>query len=132
MQTPEAFIEAYAAAWQLPPDGKKIAELYHAPCLTLRGDGSFVALQTQAEVAQYFQSVADSYAKLGIEQASFKDFASQMMGSRGALATVTWVGRKADGTLVNEWRVSYSLVEFEGRWLIALATTHLAASRPAE
>jgi hypothetical protein len=46
MQTPEAFIEAYAAAWQLPADGKKIAEPYHAPCLTLRGDGSFVALQT--------------------------------------------------------------------------------------
>ena len=125
MQTPEAFIEAYAAAWQLPPDGKKIAEHYNAPCLTLRGDGSFVALQTQADVVQYFQSVADTYEKLGIVQASSKDFTSQMMGSRGALATVTWVGRKADGALVNEWRVSYSLVEFEGRWRIVLTTTHI-------
>jgi len=125
MQTPEAFIEAYAAAWQLPPDGKKIAELYHAPCLTLRGDGSFVALQTRADVIQFFQSVAETYEKLGIVEPSFKDFTSQTMGSRGALATVTWVGRKADGTLVREWRVSYNLIDFEGRRRIVLATTHI-------
>jgi hypothetical protein len=70
-------------------------------------------------------SLTASYVKLGIGQASFKDFASDMMGSRGALPTVTWVGRKADGTLVREWRVSYNLIDFEGRWRIVLATTHI-------
>jgi hypothetical protein len=126
VQSPEAFIETYASAWKLPPDGEKIAEFYNAPCLTLRGDGSFLALQTRSEVRQYFQSIAETYERRGIAQPSFKDLTSHRIGSRSALATVTWIGRKADGTFVDEWCVSYSLIEFEGLWRIVLATTHLA------
>src|SRR5262249_39429679 len=126
MQSPEAFIEDYTSAWRLPVDGEKIAEFYNAPCLTLRGDGSFVALQTQSEVIHYFQSIAETYERSGIAQPSFKDLTSHRIGSRSALVTETWIGRRTDGSIVNEWRVSYSLIEFEGRWRIVLATTHLA------
>jgi hypothetical protein len=65
-------------------------------------DRLFVAFQTRSEVRNYFQSIADTYERSGIAQPCFKDLPSHRIGSRSALATVTLVGRKADGTLVNE------------------------------
>ena len=53
MQEIAAFFESYRARWEATRDGKVIAQFYHAPCLTLRGDGSFVCLHTADEIVRY-------------------------------------------------------------------------------
>ncbi len=73
MNTFEAFFESYRSDWEAARDGNRIAEFYHAPCLTLRADGSFASLQTKDEVARFFQTVADTLYKQGIEQWASKD-----------------------------------------------------------
>jgi hypothetical protein len=45
------FLAGYDAAFQTF-EGPKIAPFYHAPCVTVRGDGSVHALQTQSEIKQ--------------------------------------------------------------------------------
>lgn len=48
-------------------DGPRIAALYHAPCVTVRTDGSIHCLQSPADIAGFFQAVAEAYYRDGIE-----------------------------------------------------------------
>jgi hypothetical protein len=68
MHDVKAFFESYREIWERTRDGRQIAEFYHAPTLSLRGDGSFVCLQTADEIVQFFQSAADNYHKQGWER----------------------------------------------------------------
>jgi hypothetical protein len=46
-------------------DGTRIAKLYHAPCVTMRGEGSIHFFQSQEDLTRFFQGVADPYRKDG-------------------------------------------------------------------
>jgi hypothetical protein len=122
-----AFFERYRARWEATRDGKVIAEFYHAPCSTLRADGSFVVLQTAMDIASFFQTAADNYHRQGCERWSIKDFFATPLGARGAVVTVNWQPAKADGTLLRDWRTSYNLIRFGRDWKIVLATMHIDA-----
>jgi hypothetical protein len=121
----EAFFESYRSDWQETRDGNRIAEFYHAPCLTLRADGSFASLQTKDEVVRFFQTVADTLYKQGIEQWASKDLTTETLGSRSAIVTMTWLALNSEGSLLRQWRQSYNLVRFGQDWKIVLSTFHL-------
>lgn len=118
------FFESYQSIWVATRDGRQIANFYHAPCLSLRGDGTFVCFNTAEEVAEFFQSAADVYHRQGWERIAFKDLSSELLGSRSAFATTTWQACKADDTLAKEWRQSYNLCRFGETWKIILSTFH--------
>jgi ketosteroid isomerase-like protein len=121
-----AFLQQYAAAFDTL-DGDRIAPLYHLPTLTLRGDGSIHCLQSRADLAKFFQMVADLYDREGASPPGmFKDLQVHAMGSRSALATVVWVLRRADGSTIREWRQSYNLVRGAAGWQILVSTFHVA------
>jgi hypothetical protein len=120
----ERFFEAYRNTGE---SNKSLAPYYHAPCLTLRGDGSFVSLQSVDDVARFFQTLADTFDSQGLVKFPYKDFSAESLGPRSAFVTMTWEALKADGTLGREWRQSYNLVRFGEKWEIVLSTIHVGA-----
>ncbi len=106
-------------------DGNRIAAFYCAPTLTMRGDGSIHCLQSREELARFFQNVADSYYRDGWRGGDFRNLQVTPIGARSALATMDWEMRRADGSLIREWRQSYNLVRIAGGWQILVSTFHV-------
>jgi hypothetical protein len=101
----ERYNEAFASI-----DGKRIAVLYHAPTLTMRADGSIHCLQTQDELARFFQGVAETYRDEGYRKGRFKNLQIVPLGGRSALATMDWELQRSDGSVIRAWRQSYNVV----------------------
>jgi ketosteroid isomerase-like protein len=118
------FLKQYTAAFEAI-DGSRIAALYYMPTLTMRGDGSIHCLQSLEELARFFQGVADSYYQEGYRGGSFENLLVTPIGGRSALATLNWQMRRADGSLIREWRQSYNLVRIAGGWQILVSTFHV-------
>jgi len=125
LDTAKGFFETYQSVWIATRDGKQIAKFYHAPCLSLRGDGTFVCFNANDEIARFFQTVADTYHRQGWVRIAFRELAAEALGSRSIFATMTWQAFKADGSLAKEWRQSYNLCRFGETWAIVLATFHV-------
>lgn len=112
--------------WETTRDGGKIADFYGTPCGVLRGNGAFVCLQTQDDVARFFQSAIDGFCRDGYVRLRHRDFSVQALGRRAALVTLTWqFFRKQEGAAV-EIKQSYSMVHLDNAWKIVLSVIHLA------
>jgi hypothetical protein len=118
------FLAAYDEAFQTF-EGARIAPFYHAPCVTVRGDGSIHSFQTRPEIESFFGGVAQKYRSDGLHGGTFYDLEVIPIGSRSLLATVTWEQWRADRSVLRKWRQSYNLIKTEGGWQILAATFHL-------
>ena len=118
------FFENYAKAFD-SIDGNRIAALYYVPTVTMRGDGSIHCLQSRDDLARFFQGVADTYYRDGYRSGSFTNLQVVPIGGRSALATMDWELRRADGSVIREWRQSYNVVRVSDGWQILLSTFHV-------
>jgi hypothetical protein len=66
------FLELYGREFD-SVDGARIARLYHAPCIAMRGDGSIHSFQSVDELTRFFQGVADTYRKDGYRSSRFSN-----------------------------------------------------------
>jgi hypothetical protein len=107
-------------------DGAAIAKLYHAPCVTVRGDGSVICLQTREELQAFFQKVADGYYREGFRSGPFANLEVVAIGTRSALASLDWEMLREDKTVIRRWRQSYNLLRVESEWKILASTFHQA------
>jgi len=119
------FFQDYASAFE-SFDGNRIASFYHAPCLTMRADGSIHCLQTQEDVRRFFQNVANTYHAEGYRSGRLLDFEVVPIGARSALATMSWETLREDGSVVRRWRQSYNTARVGGQWKVLVSTIHLA------
>jgi hypothetical protein len=119
------FLELYGREFD-SADGTRIAKLYHAPCVTMRGDGSIHSFQSREELTRFFQGVADTYRKDGYRTSRFSNMEVVPIGARSALATVDWELLRADDSVIRKWRQSYNLVREGTGWQILVSTFHLA------
>jgi hypothetical protein len=119
-----AFLEEYMRAFD-SMNGGGIAALYHAPCVTMRGDGSIHCLQSREELTRFFQGVADTYHRDGYRSSRFSNLGVTPIGGRSALATVDWELLREDGSVLRQWRQSYNLVRVDGAWQILVSTFHV-------
>ena len=120
-----AFFDKYNDAFA-SLDGKAIAACYHAPMLTMRGDGSIHCLASKEEVATFFQGVVDGYAKEGGGRPSgLSDLEVTGLGGKSVLATMQWDMLNADGSVIRSWRQSYNLVRVSKEWRILVSTFHV-------
>lgn len=117
------FFDDYNRTFQTA-DGAAIATFYHAPCLTMRGDGSIHCFQSRDEIAAFFQAVAEGYNREG-NGGDFQNLVVQPIGGRSVLSTMDWRLMRADKSLVRQWRQSYNLIRVDGRWQIFVATFHV-------
>jgi hypothetical protein len=117
------FFETYANTFA-SIDGAAIAKLYHAPCVTVRGDGSVLCLQTRDEVQAFFQKVADGYSREGFRGGPFANLHVAPIGTRSVLATLDWEMLREDKTVIRRWRQSYNLLRVGTEWRILASTFH--------
>ena len=82
-KTLEKFFSDYNVAFRTI-DGRRIAPFYHAPCMTLRGDGSFLLLESPPEIEKFFQNVAETYKREGYSDGAFADLDATPIGGRTA------------------------------------------------
>ncbi len=122
-----AFMQQYTETFDTRR-GPLIAELYHVPCVTMRADGSTHCFTSRAEIAQFFDSVAASYAAEGAQSGRFKDFSVIPMGGRSMLTTVDWEMVGAAGRVIRQWRQSYNLIRTAIGWQIFVSTIHTPES----
>ena len=120
-----SFIEMYGRAFD-SADGACIAKLYHAPCVTMRGDGSIHSFQSHEELTRFFQGIADTYGKDGYRISRFSNLEVVPIGVRSALVTLDWELLRADDSVIRKWRQSYNLVRAGTGWQILVSTFHLA------
>lgn len=121
----QRFLTAYNEGFETF-DATKIAPFYHVPCITVRGDGSIHSFQSRSDIEKFFQGVAEKYAKDGYRGGSFYDLEVLPIGSRSALATLTWEQLREDKSILRKWRHSYNLIRVENGWQILASTFHLA------
>ena len=118
------FFQAYNQAFATI-DGRRIAAFYHAPCVTVRVDGSIHCLQRDADLRQFFQEAVDVYRLEGYEKSHFLKLETASIGSRSILATMDWELMRSDDSLIHSWRQSYNLVRIGEEWKILLSTFHI-------
>jgi len=117
--------QRYQDEWVSTLSGDRVAEFFTVPCAALRGDGSFVGLQTRMEVVGFLQHAIESYLRRGFDRWSQRMVSVQELGARAALAVMDWEAWKPDGTPAAAWRQSYHLIQLPDGWKIALTTVHL-------
>jgi hypothetical protein len=105
-------------------DSATIAEMYHIPCLTVRGDGSTHEFSQLSQVQDFMGSVAKTYFDEGNRACSFDELAVIPIGGECALATLKWTLRTDGGTPIQEWRQTYNLIRTQQGWKFLLSTFH--------
>lgn len=120
-----SFFDGFVAAFG-SFDGDRIAGRYQPPYLALHVDGSRQVFADQAEVGRYFQRVVDDYHGKGCRSCRYGDLDAFAIGSRSALATVTWDLLREDGSVIGSWRESYGLTRTDGGWRIFSSVDHAA------
>ena len=117
------FLESYADAFNRV-DGAGIAEMYHLPCLTVRGDGSIHEFCDLGQVRGFMTSVAKTYYEEGNRACSFDDLSVVPIGGECVLATLKWTLRDEEGAPIREWWQSYNLIRTKDGWRFLLSTFH--------
>ena len=103
----------------------QVADLFAAPGVALRGDGSLAALTTRDDVVRYYQAALDRYRRGGCRSCRWSRLSVLPMGRRGVLAAVTWDLLRDDGAALVRWRQSCCLSRSRGDGLKAFASaTH--------
>lgn len=104
-------------------DGQRIAERYLAPYLAQHAEGGEV-FASRAETSAYFQKVLDDYHARGCRSCRYTDLKVVPMGSRCALASVSWELLDGERQSLGGWRESYNLALVGERLLIFASTDH--------
>ena len=118
------FFDSFVAAFQ-SFEGTRIATLYLVPSVALQADGSLGCLNSQADVARYFQAVVDGYRAQGCRACRYRDLEVTAIGARSALATVTWDLLRNEDEVLKSWRESYNLHRTDaGPWRIFASADH--------
>lgn len=105
-------------------DRDAIAETYHLPCLTVRGDGSIHEFHEVGQVRDFMGSVAKTYYDEGNRASSFDELTVVPIGGECALATLKWTLRDEGGIPIRGWHQSYNLIRTQAGWRFLLSTFH--------
>ena len=117
------FFDRFVAAFR-EFDGERIAQRYVAPYQAMHTDGSIRSFAEQREIGAYFQRVVDEYHAQGCRSCRYLDLELLPLGSRGALATVTWQLLDGQGGVLRSWRESYGLSRAEVGLRIFVSVDH--------
>jgi hypothetical protein len=102
------FVAAFAT---FDPD--VVADLFATPGVTLRADGSLVALTTREDVIRYYRAALEGYHRNGCRSCRWTVLEVTPTGTRSMLASVAWDLVHEDGSTMVSWKQSYHLRESE-------------------
>lgn len=106
--------------------GRVISRRYSEPYLSVSASGDSQVFSETSAVAEYFQTVLDNYFAQGVRSCRYKALEVTLIGTGGALASVTWEMLRDNGTVQSSWRESYNLSRASGEFRIQVSTDHSA------
>lgn len=121
------FLDTYIRAFS-PGSGRRIADLFHTPCLLVRGDQTVHALTSDGQVEAFFQPVAETLWSAGTVTWAVGDVSIEAVGGRNAHVLLTWTPLRADGSAIRSWRQAYDLIQMDGEWRILMSTILIEAA----
>jgi ketosteroid isomerase-like protein len=100
-----------------------VVPYYHEPCLFISPEG-VVTLQTSADVAGFFTKVMARLRGDGYASSAFPGL--QVLALSDSLRMVRGVGswKRADGTDLRRFGVTYTLRKSDSAWRIVVAVAH--------
>jgi hypothetical protein len=121
---PDAFLIAYMDAWNRS-DLDRICDAYHTPSLIYKR-GEVQANLGEIAKRAYFGALLDGTRSALAAGACWErpEFALTPLGRDSNIATVRWVFRAADGTILQDYLDSYHLVRLGGHWQFLGDTVH--------
>ena len=119
------FFDRFVAAFHTF-DGEVVARLFSHPYLAVDQHGNQSVLECIKDTASHFQNYLDEYKTIGSDSCSYENLAVLPIGKMGALASVTWILRNAEGDETSSWRESYCVLRKSGQ-MKAYATVDHAA-----
>lgn len=119
----ENFLKTYVAAFEAS-DAARIAGFYHAPCLTVRGDGQVITFTTPAEAFDFFASVTNSYREEGMTGLVFDEVDVANLGNAAARLTCHWKMLREDASTIRDWRQTYVIKCSDDAWTILSSVFH--------
>lgn len=116
----EALFERYAERY-MAGDAGTVATMCDAPFLAVRA-GTSIHLPSKADVEDHFAELMAAYRKAGADRADIQRIDTQWQGNRAVAATVHWIVRASDDTVIRDFRTTYQLVG--PPWTIASYVNH--------
>jgi len=114
---------AWYAERYMASDVHAISAVYEAPLLAVR-DGDVIHLPDADAVQGHLSELMAAYARSGATRADIEGMDILPLGPSGAVVTVNWRVRAADGGLVKDFHTTYQLVRDGERWQILSYTNH--------
>ena len=87
-------------------------------------NGSVVSLTTPSDVSDHLKTLLDSYREHGYKKGNIAGVDVQSLGDWGAFVTVHWIIDRVDGSVMRDFKSSYSLFKQDGSWKILSTTNH--------
>ncbi|MDU8911791.1 DUF4440 domain-containing protein [Aestuariicoccus sp. MJ-SS9] len=119
----EAFLNAYVSAFEAF-DAARIADFYHSPCLTVRGDGQVMTFATGAEAFDFFSTVIGSYQDIGMTAFAFSEVEVASLGNAAVRLTCHWQMLREDASIIRAWHQTYVIRCSKDKWTILSSVFH--------
>jgi hypothetical protein len=122
----ETFLAAYLEAWNAA-DIDRICDAY-ADAAPIYQDGALAAVGAPAARRAFLAAYVDAIRPSLADGARWESPEVELtrLGRDSALATVRWVFRRADGTVLEDYPDTYLLVRLDGRWAYLADVIHPA------
>jgi hypothetical protein len=120
---PRAYLQAYLDAWN-EPDVERVCDAFHQPAPIYAG--SRVVATDPSSRRSFLTGYVDS-TRAELDRGTRWEAPSMditELGRNGALATVRWVFRRSDGSVIEDYLDSYLLARIDGRWGILADLIH--------
>lgn len=97
-------------------DGSAAAAYYSAPAFVVKNGG--VTRFEAHEKVHYFSSLMESNAAADVDRWEIADFSVARPATNGAIATVRWIARGPDGSVIWDFEDTYVLGDSGNGWRI--------------
>jgi len=104
-------------------DPQAVLPFYHEPCLFISAEG-VVSLPTRSDVAAFFREVMKNLSLQGYRTSEFEGLKAASLSQSLAVVTGVGIWRRADGSELRRFGLTYTLYDMEAGWEIAVAAVH--------
>jgi ketosteroid isomerase-like protein len=120
----DSFIKDYTEAFEAR-DINSVSAFYGSPCLSVRADGSTHVFLDQTEIKNFFSGVVATYSNEGMAKFVVADVVVDPMGKASSRIVCKWSMRRADQSVIREWRQTYIFQRIAADWKIIASVFHI-------
>ena len=120
----DTFINGYTEAFEAR-DINGVSAFYGSPCLSVRADGSTHVFLDQTEIKNFFSAVLAAYSNEGMAKFVVDDVIVDPMGNASSRIVCNWSMRRADQSVIREWRQTYIFQRIASDWKIIASVFHI-------